>query len=151
VESLDEDITIEWSEGGMPCPVPACPSTSHVFNRLTNFTKHFKRLHQKKVVLFHCPKCGFKDSRRPKVVKHCERAHKGTDASVTAVYGNLVDNTKFIDPGEFRLPRRRIHVEERERTRLQRAESVPAQPLFALPEGYNARDHRFPHGGFKKS
>ena len=36
-----------------------------------------------------------------------------------------------------------------ERAHIQRQRSLPSTPLFELTEHYNARDHRYPHGGFK--
>lgn len=147
VESLDDDVTPEWPEGGMTCPVPGCPNSQHNFEKLTNFTKHFKRFHQKKVIIYRCPKCHYKDGRKPEIVRHCGRVHRHP-ITADSLHGDLVENEKFVDPGEFRLPRRRIHRGERERARQQRINSVPAQPLFVLPENYNARDHRFPHGGY---
>jgi hypothetical protein len=135
VESLDDDVTQEWPAGGMPCPVPGCPNSEHQFEKLTNYTKHFKRFHHRKDVIYSCPKCHYKVGRKPDIIRHCGRVHRYR-TTADKIHGDLVDNEKFVDPGEFRLPRRRIHHEERERARQQRLNSLPTLPLFELPDNY---------------
>ena len=65
------------------------------------------------------------------------------------ITGKVGENIKYVNPGDFKKPRKRIRREEREIGRLQRLNSAPRKPIFELAENYNARDHRFPHGGYK--
>lgn len=58
-----------------------------------------------------------------------------------------VKNCKFIDPCDFKKPKKRIYHAEREKARLERMNSLPKEPLFELSDNFNARDHRYHHGG----
>ena len=143
----EEELGEEWPDKGMKCPVPNCPSAEHHFNNIGNYHKHFGRFHQKNIILYKCPVCGVKDAKKSEVTRHWRRSHKGIQ--VRPIPHQIVPNNKYIDPGNFKRPRRRIHREERELARVQRQRSLPSTPLFELTEHYNARDHRYPHGGFK--
>lgn len=43
-----------------------------------------------------------------------------------------VKNCKFIDPCDFKKPKKRIYHAEREKARLERMNSLPKEPLFEL-------------------
>ena len=143
----EEEEGEEWPEGGMCCPVSNCPNGNHHFKNLGNYLPHYNRFHQKKIMLYHCPICKVKDAKKSEITRHFKRNHKNKE--IGCITGKVVENKKYVNPGDFKKPRKRIHREEREMARLQRMNSVPRKPLFELPENYNARDHRFPHGGYK--
>jgi hypothetical protein len=146
VESLNDDLRMEWPDEGMSCPVLGCPNAAHHFRNLNNYVSHFNRFHRKKIMLYNCPLCKAKDTKRTEIVRHFRKAHK--NKHMGPILSNAVKNAKYVDPGSFRIPKKRIHRDERENAKQQRMNSLPSQPLFELSDDYNARDHRFPYGGY---
>lgn len=108
---------------------------------------HFDRFHKPNIFIFTCPICKFKDARRSKITRHTKKHHKGQ--TVPHIPSKEVKTCKFIDPCNFKKPKKRIYHAEREKARLERINSIPKEPLFELSDNYNARDHGYPHGGYK--
>ena len=147
VEDREKDIFEEeeeegekWPEGGMCCQVSKCPNKN-----LGNYLPHFNRFHKKKIMLYYCPICKLKDAKKSEITRHFKRYHKNKEMG--CITGKVVENKKYLNLGDFKKPRKCIHREEQEKSRLQRLNSVPRKPL--LPENYNASDHTLPHGGYK--
>jgi hypothetical protein len=148
LRELEDDVEgEEWPERGMTCPVAGCRTKRHHFAKLANFKAHYQRFHRKRIQLFSCPECGVKDSKRAEITRHHRKNHKGK--SLEDIPWKIVENKKYVNPGSFHCPKKRIHRTERERARIARQESLPRKPLFELGEEYNARDQRYPQGGFK--
>lgn len=145
MQFLDEEGD-EFPEEGMICPVPACTNGKHLFKKYNNYIAHFDRFHKKNIFIYSCPICKVKDARKSEITRHFKRIHPTHETP--ALIGKLTNNIKFIDPGTFKKPRKRIHREERERAQQLRRQNLPSQPLFELSDNYNTRDQRYPKGGF---
>jgi hypothetical protein len=145
---FEEETGEEWPEGGMECPVTGCPSGKHWFTTLGSYWSHFHKYHRRRVSVFSCPKCGLKDIKMSGIRRHMRRAHGVTRGEgvkrVTEV------NTKFVDQGDFRRPRPRIHRAERDQVQEERRRNLPPAPLFPLTEDHNPSDEKCPVGGFRK-
>lgn len=146
MEFLDEEEGDEFPEEGMICPVPGCTNGKHIFKKYNNYIAHFDRFHKRNIYIYTCPICKVKDAKKTEIVRHFKRSHPSH--SPPSIIGKLSENNKFVDPGNFKKPRKRIHHEERARAQLLRRQSLPEQPLFELPDNYNPRDQRYPNGGF---
>lgn len=137
----------EWPEEGMTCPITGCTGSGHHFKKLSNFSAHFDRFHKPNIFIFTCPICKIKDARRSKITRDIKKHHKGQ--TIPHIPSKEVKTCKFIDPCNFKKPKKRIYHAEREKARLERINSIPKEPLFELSDNYNARDHGYPHGGYK--
>lgn len=122
----------------MICPVPGCTNGKHLFKKYNNYIAHFDRFHRRNIFIHSCPICKVKDARKSEIIRHFKRIHS---THVTpSLIGKLTGNNKFIYPGTFKKPRKRIHREERERAQLLRRQSLPSQPLIELSDNYNPRE-----------
>ena len=130
----------------MCCPVSKYINGNHHFKNLGNYLPHFNRFH-KKTMFYYCPICKFKKAKKSEITRHFKGYHKNKEMG--CITGKVVENNKVVIPGDFKKSRKRIHREERKMARLQRLNSAPRKPLIKLAENYTARDHRFPHGGYK--
>ena len=95
-------------------------------------------------MLYYCPICKLKDAKKSEITRQFKRYHKNKE--MRCITGKVVEKIKYVNPGNVKKPRKRIHRDEREIARLQRLNSVPQKPLFELAE--NARDHIFLHGEY---
>lgn len=130
-----------WFVPFRPVPTGNTSLRSTIITLLTS-TGFIRRISSSIVVLF----CKVKDARKSEITRHFKRIHPTHETP--ALIGKLTNNIKFIDPGTFKKPRKRIHREERERAQQLRRQNLPSQPLFELSDNYNPRDQRYPKGGF---
>ena len=112
----------------MCCPVSKCPNGNHHFKNLGNYLQHFNRFHKKKIMLYYCPICKLKDAKKAEITRHFKRYQKNKE--VGCITGKMVGKIKYVNPGNVKKPRKRIHRDEREIARLQRLNSVPQNPTL---------------------
>ena len=108
LEEEEEEEEEEWLEGGMCCPVSKCPNGNHHFKNLGNYLQHFNRFHKNNIMLYYCPICKLKDAKKFEITRHFKRYHKNME--IWCITGKVVENSKYVNPGDFKKPRKRIIV-----------------------------------------
>lgn len=130
----------------MACPVTGCTGSGHHFKKLSKYSAHFERFHKLNIFIFTCPIWNIKEARRSEFAMHIKKHHK----CPRHISFEEVKNCKFIDRCDFKKPKKKIYHAEREKARLERMNSLHIkEPLFELSDNFNARDHRYHHGGYK--
>ena len=112
LEEKEEEEEEEWPEGGMSCPVSKCPNGNHHFKNLGNYLKYFNRFHKKKICNTIVPSVNWKMLRSLKLLGILKGTTKIMRWGVSPA--KLWKKNKYFNLGNFKIPRKRIHRDERE-------------------------------------
>lgn len=95
LEALASENFVDTRIQPHQCPVQGCGIR---FGEKSQFRRHWRERHEKRITLFKCPFCQSLSKRRYNVTLHCRTVHPDMSLEGQVMAAEMTDNPEFQDP-----------------------------------------------------